>query len=256
MRMLPATCATIKVELHRRLSSHAVRQLVPRRFHSQLPWSDLASGETATLILKHKRKEIVASATVQELLASVGDLEERFRIVVAANLTRDAAELLAANGFLVPRNTHPASTNHSTAFSQRVHYSRTDQPKGRDIADWTTANKLLGYLDPVRRHFAIFDLPNGSYVQCLGGKKALTVEARVYGPGGRFTHWVFGKGLLCGLQTQVGSSAGVVTVDRTQVLQIRDARLIIRQFLETNTFPAQYHKQDVTERFVEEDTRS
>jgi hypothetical protein len=73
--------------------------------------------------------------------------------------------------------------------------------------------KLLGYLDPEKRHYAIFDLPDGSYIQCLGGKKVLTAEARVYHPAGRFTHWVFGKGNLSGQRTTVGSRLGKVTID-------------------------------------------
>jgi hypothetical protein len=99
-------------------------------------------------------------------------------------------------------------------------------------------------------HFVIFGLPDDCYVQCLGSKKALTVEARVYHAGQRFSHWRFGIGAPCGLQTKVGGSQGTVTIDRTQVLQISDARLIIRQFVETKTFPPQYHQEDITQQLA------
>jgi len=137
-------------------------------------------------------------------------------------------------------------------FPEPVHYSRTDCTVGWKIKDWDTANKLLSYLEPDHRHFAIFELPDRSFAQCLGRKTALTVEAREFHEDGTFTHWVFGKGPLTGETTQVGGDAGVVTVGTSQVLKMRDARVILRQFLETRTFPEQYERQDVTERFAEQ----
>jgi hypothetical protein len=122
---------------------------------------------------------------------------------------------------------------------------------GWKIKSWETANKLLSYLEPERRHYAIFELPEGSYAQCLGSKTELTVEVRVVGANGTFTHWVLGKGLPCGRNRQVGPASGRVTVDETQVLTMRDARLIIRQFLESRTFPDKYHRQDVTGQYAE-----
>jgi len=238
-------------KLHRHVGLAVLRRLVPRRYHSQLKWSEFALAETATLLFEHKRKEVVTSAAVRQALDSIGHLEERFKVAVAANLTREASDLLAAKGFCVPLKTRVPRRRQAHPFPERVHYSRTDDTAGWDIGDWETANNLLAQLDPQRRHYAIFELPDGSYVQCLGSKKALTVEARAYHAGGRFTHWVFGKGAPCGLRTEAGGRLGIVTIDRTQVLQMRDARLIIRQFLETRTFPKQYHQQDVTGRMAE-----
>jgi len=134
-------------------------------------------------------------------------------------------------------------------FSEPVHYSRTDTP-GWKIRDWDTANKLLNYFDPARRPFAIFTLSDNSYVQALGEKTRLTVEAREYYSNGSFAHWVFGRGEPVGKQEQIKVSTGVTTVDSTQLLAMRDARVIIRQFLETRTFPTTYHRQDVTNRFT------
>lgn len=134
-------------------------------------------------------------------------------------------------------------------FPEPVHYSRTDSP-GWKIRDWDSANSLLGYLEPTRRPFAIFELSDSSYVQCFGSKTRLTVEAREISPGGAFTHWVFGKGIPTGVTVDVESSTAVVTVDETQVLAMRDARLIIRQFIESRSFPLRYHRVDISSRFT------
>lgn len=134
-------------------------------------------------------------------------------------------------------------------FPEPVHYIRADCPTGWKILDWETANKLLSYLDSDRRPFAVFTLPDNSYVQCFGAKKRLTVEAREFRTDGSFTHWVFGRGQPIGREEQIVTSTGSVTADVTQLLAMRDARIIIRQFLETRTFPAVYFRQNVTERF-------
>ena len=134
-------------------------------------------------------------------------------------------------------------------FPETVHYSRTDQPTGWNIPDWDAANTLLGYLDPDRRHFAVFTLDDYCYVQCLGRKTALTVEARVYSDASTFRHFVFGKGVPTGEAATVGNAKNFVSVDASQVLKMRDARLIIRKFLETRTFHDGYTATDVTSRF-------
>lgn len=137
----------------------------------------------------------------------------------------------------------------ASPFPEPVHYARTDNPGWR-ILNWTTANKLLSYLEPEKKHFAVFSLPDDSYAQCLGSKKALTVEVRVQNGDGTFSHWVFGKGALTGVQTHVGPAGACVKVDQSQVLTMRDARLIIREFLECRTLSPRYQRQDVTSRFT------
>jgi hypothetical protein len=134
-------------------------------------------------------------------------------------------------------------------FTEPVHYQRNDTP-GWNIRDWATANRLLRYFDPERWPFATFTLQDNSYVQCLGGKRRLTVEAREYRPDGSFTHWVFGRGRPLCESVSIEVSTGAVTIDVTQQLTMRDARVIMRQFLETRTFPDTYHREDVTQRFV------
>jgi len=142
------------------------------------------------------------------------------------------------------------STDLRPMFPEPVHYSRADCLVGWKIRQWETANKLLSYFDPERRPFAIFTLPDKSYVQCLGSKTRLTVEAREFRPDGSFTHWIFGRETPSGVVETIKVSSGITTVDATQLLAMRDARIIIRQFLEKRTFPSVYYRQDVTHRYA------
>lgn len=73
---------------------------------------------------------------------------------------------------------------------------------------------------------------------------------------GRFTHVVFGTGTLSGNQTHIECSIGPIQVDTTQVLAMRDARRIIRRFVETRSFHPDFTATDVTARFAESDTGS
>ena len=120
---------------------------------------------------------------------------------------------------------------------------------GWPVKSWETANALLSYLQPVNRSFASFTIAGGSYVQCAGAKTRLTVEVRIVREDGSFTHLVFGKGQLQQRVELIASSAGHVTVDASQVLKMRDARLIIREFVEHQRLHAGYLCEDVTSRF-------
>ena len=142
-------------------------------------------------------------------------------------------------------------------FPEEVHYECESDP-GRKIEDWETANALLSYLDPKRNPFVIFSLPDGSYVQCLGAKRALAVEARIVtSASGKwfwkrdrgYRHWVFGKGQLKNIDVTVGLLPIVTTVDESQVLALRDARLIMRTFLETRMLHENYLPFEITDRF-------
>ncbi len=135
-------------------------------------------------------------------------------------------------------------------FPTPVWYERTDSP-GWEISDWETANKLLSYVEPEYRPYAIFSLPDKSYVQCLGSKRRLTVEARIYEPNGSFTHWVLGKGRLTGSPEVIEVCTGRVNVGASQLLSMRDARVIIQQFLRTRTLPLTYQTHDITSRFAQ-----
>jgi len=145
-----------------------------------------------------------------------------------------------------------ASVPGAELFPEPVHYQRTNSP-GWEIRSWADANSLLSYLEPTKRYFAVFTLPDDSYVQCYGSKSALTVELRTQLGVGSFRHWRFGLGPLQGKEVELGPAAGPngerVRVDLSQVLRIRDARLIIRQFLMERTLNARYRCEDITHRF-------
>jgi len=133
-------------------------------------------------------------------------------------------------------------------FPETVRYMRSDGASW-PIRDWDTARKLLSYLHRERNPFVIFSLLDESYIQCFGSMTRLTVEAREFFDGG-FRHWVFGRGPLRGEVEQVEALTGTVTVDVSQILRMRDARLIIREFLEHRRFLDAYERRDVSERFA------
>jgi hypothetical protein len=244
-----ALYSATKYRVRRNVSATALRRLIPRGCHSEFNWNEIAERETAVLIIDQRRKTVVTCAEVQRMLASMGKLREPLRFVIGSNFTHEAAELLAKTGFRIP-SLDKVEAAEPTPFPEPVHYSRTDAVRGWHINNWVSANAHLKRLDPDKRNYAIFAFADGSYVQCLGRKTALTVEARVYDSQRLFKHWVFGKGPISGRTTVVGGAAGQVTVDFSQVLRMRDARLIIRQFLETRSFPERYYREDVTERFA------
>jgi hypothetical protein len=137
-------------------------------------------------------------------------------------------------------------------FSTPVLYQREDCSAGWHIKDWETANKLLSYLNTNGRSYAIFSKPDGSYVQCAGSKTRLTVETRIFKSQKEYRHYVFGNGSLQNLKDSVMTTEYKVTVDKSQVLQLSDARLIMKPWLEGGDFPTKYTLTDVTERFNEE----
>lgn len=201
------------------------------------------------LVFVHARKEVITVSAVRIALNSMSSLDEPFKVAVGNNFTHEAAEFLATTGFRLASPAQIAKKVSCKEFPEPVHYSRTDSP-GWMIKDWETANTLLRYLDPFVRPFVIFELPDGSYVQCLGSKRRLTVEVRECRAGGSFTHWVLGCGKPQRETVRIDTSTGTVTVDVSQVLTMRDARLIIRQFLETRTLPDRFHRQEITGRFT------
>jgi hypothetical protein len=240
----------MKYRVYRCLDLVALRNLIPKRFHPQLKRPEYAAHKAAAIVFDQRDKSVIPAETIRQVLESVGSFQESLKLVVAKNLTREGAQLLTMAGFRLLIAAKANAGAGPTLFRERVRYSRPGAYPGWHIKDWETADKLLGFLDPDEKNFAIFDLPDGSYIQCLGSKTALTVEARVYDSEKRFRHWVFGKGNPSGRNVTVGGIAGQVTVDSTQSLKMRDARLIIRQFLTSRGFSQGYFAQEVTERFL------
>jgi hypothetical protein len=130
-----------------------------------------------------------------------------------------------------------------------AHYER-EGITGWPIKSWEDANKLLGHQKTEGPSYTVFTISNGSYVQCAGGKTELTVEARVIEQGGSFKHFRFGKGKLSGRQVEIECSCGPIKVDETQALKMKDARLIVRHFVESNgELLSGYEAQDISNVF-------
>ena len=128
-------------------------------------------------------------------------------------------------------------------------YQREGTP-GWKIKSWDDANTLLGYVKPEGPSSACFTIANQNYVQCAGSKKRLTVEARIYVDEETFVHYCFGKGDLLGKEETIDCNVGEIVRDSSQVLSMRDARLIIRHFVENNgALLEKYVTHDITKMF-------
>ena len=117
------------------------------------------------------------------------------------------------------------------------------------VDDWGTVSLLLRQTITRLPGTEVFSLPDGGYARCLGSKAALTVEVRECRARGAFTHWVLGKGPLTGKSAVVRGPDSTERVDSSQVLTLRDAQSIFREFLQLRAIPARYHRTDVTARF-------
>lgn len=131
-----------------------------------------------------------------------------------------------------------------------AHYQREGTP-GWKLKSWEDANKLLGYQKADGPSFTIFALEDGSYVQCAGGKRRLTVECRISKADGTFNHFRFGKGAPVDVTTLIECACGPIHVSETEVLTMRDARLIMKHFVETGGgFHGSYRASDITAGFA------
>lgn len=188
--------------------------------------------------------DLAKSREVDNVVARSGTTEATLRYTKNAA----GAENCCQRRLDISQSQPPIKDLHSM-FSSPVHYSREGTP-GWKIKNWDAANKLLSYLDPKVRSFAIFERDDRSYVQCAGAKRGLTVEARVYGKRGKFKHYRFGRGEPVGRMVSIRCSVGPIRVDETQLLQLRDARIIMRQFLEEGTFPDKYVATEIGQEFT------
>jgi len=242
----------MKHVVHRNVDTKRLRKLIPRRYHSLLTWSALVGPEAVLIVFPNERREVLAAAVIQKTLNSISNLNEPVKVAVGS-FTHEAAELLQLAGFQIPSKAKAIVPDEEPVppFPHPVHYSGADSSNWT-IENWKAANGILSCLDPTRRPFAIFSLPDESYIQCLGSKKRLLIEAREYRADGSFTHWIIGRGRPQREPVVIEVSTGTITVDVSQVLTMRHARVIIRQFLETRTFPSAYHLQDITGRFTKD----
>lgn len=130
-----------------------------------------------------------------------------------------------------------------------AHYER-EGTAGWLVKSWDDANTLLEHQKAEGPSYTVFTLRNGSYVQCAGGKKSLVVEARVLNENGSFKHYRLGSAEKTGVNVIIECNCGPITVDKSQVLTMRDARIIIKQFVENNGLVlGSYHASDITGMF-------
>ena len=129
----------------------------------------------------------------------------------------------------------------------KAHYER-EGTHGWIIESWDNANHLLGYQNVDGPSYTMFTLDDGSYIQCAGGKKRLTVEARTITTDKNFEHYRFGKSELVNNMESIECNCGPIEVDLSQVLSMKDARIIIREFIENDKkLSNKYIATDITE---------
>lgn len=81
------------------MSANTLRGLIPKRYHSQVRWSDFEAGEAALFLFRHDREDVVLSSVVRRALDSVTDLSEPYRLAVGGCFTAEAASILTTAGF-------------------------------------------------------------------------------------------------------------------------------------------------------------
>ncbi|CAM2823383.1 hypothetical protein FPL22_04750 [Rariglobus hedericola] len=108
------------------------------------------------------------------------------------------------------------------------------------LYDWEIVLSRLSYFANKGPDFIVFELKDGSYVQCAGSKNQLTIETRTYDSERNFKHLTWGRSICTGVKTGIESMDGYIEVDTSQVLQMRDARIIIKAFIEREEIPQKY----------------
>lgn len=207
---------------------------------------------------KKRRNEIYADIDDDEdphvafRMAVEGDWAALDEVVAHwAGTVRGILGRIAANDLSAPSEKRPRRSARETdrKVPWHVHRLSGDGWPSQRIDDWDTAALMLQQRITRLPDREVFSLPDGSYAQCLGSKAALTVEVRECRAGGGFTHWILGKGPLTGKSAVVRGPDSTDRVDSSQVLTLRDAQSIFREFLQLRAIPARFTRTDVTSRF-------
>lgn len=120
--------------------------------------------------------------------------------------------------------------------------------------NWDGIKTELNKLDGIENGYLILGNNNGDYIQCAGNPNMLTVEYRVNSKP-NLKHYVIGKGKnispmkvsWIALQNNVGP----IMVHKEEVLNLKDAELIFKEFFENQTIPSELNKRNVTKLHVE-----
>ena len=105
-----------------------------------------------------------------------------------------------------------------------------------------------------RSFFTLSREQDGSYVQCAGSKKRLTIEARTYSSKTVFTHIVFGRGETSKTKVLIACDCGPLSVFAHEVLTLEDAILVFTAFFQGQEFPSGYVQRDCTADFLKAST--
>ena len=130
---------------------------------------------------------------------------------------------------------------------------KTQTTELKDI-NWDAIKTELNKLDGTENGFLALENDNGDYVQCAGNTSILTIEYRL-NSNPNFKHYVVGKGKdknpmkvsWVALQNNVGP----IMVHKEEVLNIKDAEWVFKEFFENQTIPAELNKRNVTKLHLE-----
>lgn len=103
-----------------------------------------------------------------------------------------------------------------------------------------------------RSSFGRFELDDESYLQFLGTKDALCIEARIYKKSwGRsiFKHYAFAQSDLSGEIVRLGNSEYYLDVDSSEILTRKELKLIARSFLLNRSIETKFIARDVTSKY-------
>ena len=119
--------------------------------------------------------------------------------------------------------------------------------------NWNGIKTELNKMDGIKNGYLILENDKGDYIQCAGQSEMLTVEYRLNSEP-KFKHYVIGKGKNKSpikvswvvLQTKVGE----IMIHEEEVLNLKDAELIFKEFYEEQTIPTELNKRNVTKLHV------
>ena len=103
-----------------------------------------------------------------------------------------------------------------------------------------TFPQAFNYLNPVSNSIYILEHENGNYIQCGGGKKACTVEIRIYGPDRSYKHYAVGRRNGSSAPATVQMSGGVVNVEERELLNHWHAIELFKCFFSGDEIPSDY----------------
>jgi hypothetical protein len=117
---------------------------------------------------------------------------------------------------------------------------------------WGQIEESLQNIDGENCCFFILTADSGSYLQCAGGQRAVTLEFREIA-NGNFKHFILGKGQVKNALKTVWSiidcRVGPIRVHKDEVLTLGDAKGAFTYFFQTSDIPPSFTRRNVTKHF-------